>query len=273
MTAASRPVPATAPSPLDLDTLRTHLGPDADAFAFDLRAECDSTNSVLIQRAPADDGRVPVVACELQTAGRGRRGRQWQAWPGASLTFSAMWRFPVGAPVPAGLSLVAGIAVATVLENAGVAGVELKWPNDIQVHGRKLGGILVELASARQVAAVVGIGLNLSLPGEASIPGRSDVTALDQVIDDLPSREALLADLLRVQRSLFETYANSGFGAFQGAWNQRNAYADLPVRLIGETDSLEGICLGVDVDGALRLQTDTGVRRVLAGDVSLRAAG
>ncbi|WP_323000876.1 biotin--[acetyl-CoA-carboxylase] ligase [Denitromonas sp.] len=258
---------------LDGDALRQSLGPDADAFALDLRGECESTNSVLIDHVPADDGRVPVVACDLQLAGRGRRGRQWQAWPGASLTFSALWRFPAGAPAPAGLSLVAGIAVATTLENLGVAGLELKWPNDIQVHGRKLGGILVELASARQVAAVVGIGLNLCLPPGASIPGRSDVTALDQVIDTLPTRERLLAELLRTQRTLFDTYAIGGFAAFQGAWNQRNAYADLPVRLTGEAESVEGICLGVDADGALRLQTDTGVRRVLAGDVSLRAAG
>ncbi|MBT0959649.1 biotin--[acetyl-CoA-carboxylase] ligase [Denitromonas sp. IR12] len=240
---------------------------------MDARAECDSTNTVLTESVPADDGRVPVVVCDLQRAGRGRRGRQWQAWPGASLTFSTLWRFPTGAPVPAGLSLVAGVAVASALETLGVAGVELKWPNDIQVHGRKLGGILVELASARQVAAVVGIGINLSLPPGASVPDRDDVSALDQVLDTPPARERLLAELLLSQHRLFATYAASGFAAFQDAWNQRNAYADLPVRLSGEAESIDGVCLGVDVDGALRLQTDTGVRRILAGDVSLRAAG
>lgn len=258
---------------LNTEALRTFLGHDADAFALDVRAECDSTNTVLTEAVPADDGRVPVVVCDLQRAGRGRRGRQWQAWPGASLTFSTLWRFPAGAPVPAGLSLVAGVAVATTLEKFGVAGVELKWPNDIQVHGRKLGGILVELASARQVAAVVGIGLNLSLPLGARVPDREDISALDRVLDAPPARERLLAELLLTLRRLFDTYATSGFAAFQGAWNQRNAYADLPVRLSGEAESIEGVCLGVDVDGALRLQTDAGVRRVLAGDVSLRAAG
>ena len=261
----------SAPVSLDAARLRTLLGRDADAFALDLHSECASTNTVLTDAPPPDDGRIPVVACDLQTAGRGRRGRNWQAWPGASLTFSTLWRFPADAPVPAGLSLVAGLAVAAVLEQFGVTGIELKWPNDIQVRGKKLGGILVELASARgEVAAVVGIGLNFSVPEGAQVDGQSAVTALDQLLDAPPAREAVLAELLRTQRTLFETYAIGGFAAFQGAWNQRNAHADLPVAIIGERERIEGVCLGVDVDGALRLQTEAGIQRILAGDVSLR---
>ena len=258
---------------LDSARLIACLGADAPAFALDLRPTCASTNAELLALAPsAPAGVIPVLACDRQHAGRGRRGRAWLAWPGASLTFSALWRFPVGAPVPAGLSLVAGVAVARTLEQLGVAGVELKWPNDIQVHGRKLGGILVELSGGREVAAVVGIGINLSLPPGAEVPGRTDVSALDQLIDTPPAPERLLAELLRTQRALFDTYTSAGFPAFAGAWNQRNAHADLPVRVSGEQIELSGVCLGVDADGALLLRTDTGVQRVLAGDVSLRGA-
>ena len=260
---------------LDGALIRAALRPSAAARLGQLLPveSVDSTNAEVLRQLQQGAGSGLVCAAERQSTGRGRRGRQWVSPYGANLYLSLAWEYAQGAAVLEGLSLAVGVAVARALAACDVPPVQLKWPNDIQVHGRKLGGILVELASARQVAAVVGIGLNLSLPDDASIPGRRDVTALDQVIDDLPSREAFLAELLRVQRSLFETYANSGFAAFQGAWNQRNAYAELPVRLIGETDSLEGICLGVDIDGALRLQTDAGVRRVLAGDVSLRAAG
>ena len=162
---------------LDPDLVRDALSGDASRFALDLRAECESTNAVLLDAPLMPDGRIAVVVCERQTAGRGRRGRRWLAWPGASLTFSAQWPFDADAPAPAGLSLVAGLAVATVLEQFGVAGVELKWPNDVQVHGRKLGGILVELAGARPMVAVVGIGLNLSFPPGETVPGRDDVTA------------------------------------------------------------------------------------------------
>jgi hypothetical protein len=82
----------------------------------------------LLADLPPDDGRVHVLAADVQTSGRGRRGRAWKSWPGASLTFSALWRFAPDAPVPAGLSLVAGLAVARALEELGVEGVQLKWP-------------------------------------------------------------------------------------------------------------------------------------------------
>ena len=263
-------VNATEMPGLDAERLRAALAGDASRFALELRAACESTNTALIDAPLPADGRIAVLACERQTAGRGRRGRPWLAWPGASLTFSTQWPFDAHAPAPAGLSLVAGIAVATVLEQFGVAGVELKWPNDIQVHGRKLGGILVELAGMRPTVAVVGIGLNLTFPPDASVPGRDDVTALDQTMAVMPAREQLFAELLRMQRTLFDTYASTGFAVFVGAWNQRNAYADLPVRISGEGEAFEGVCLGVDDDGALRVRTDRGVQRVIAGDVSMR---
>ncbi|MCB1960807.1 MAG: biotin--[acetyl-CoA-carboxylase] ligase [Rhodocyclaceae bacterium] len=264
-------MPSDFSSTLDASRLRAHLGDDAQAFLLDLRDTCPSTNAELLSQPPAvPAGVTPVLACNRQSAGRGRRGRAWLAWPEASLTFSARWQFPVGAPAPAGLSLVAGIAVARVLEEIGVAGVALKWPNDIQVDGRKLGGILVELSGGRALAAVVGIGLNRSFPPGASVPGRADVVALDQLLDAPPEREQLLAALLRSQRALFATYASAGFPAFVGAWNQRNAHAGLPVRVSDDHAELSGICLGVDTDGALLLRTEAGERRVLAGDVSLR---
>ena len=261
---------ATDTPPLDSELVREALARDASRFALEVHATCESTNALLLDVPPPEDGRIAAVACDRQTAGRGRRGRPWLAWPGASLTFSAQWQFDADAPAPAGLSLVAGLAVATVLEQLGVAGVELKWPNDVQVHGRKLAGILVELSGARPTVAVVGIGLNLTIPPGETVPGREDVTALDQVMDAVPTREQLLAELLRMQRTLFDTYASTGFAAFVGAWNQRNAYADLPVWISGEGEVIEGICLGVDDDGALRVRTDAGTLRVIAGDVSLR---
>jgi BirA family biotin operon repressor/biotin-[acetyl-CoA-carboxylase] ligase len=257
---------------MDRHRLLAALGPVGDDFAIDLRAQCASTNSELAGAPARDDGRVAVLACQTQTAGRGRRGRAWLAWPGASLTFSARWRFDAAAPVPAGLSLVAGLAVAQALEDFQLAGVELKWPNDIQVHGRKLGGILVELSRmGRQLDAVVGIGLNLRLPPGAQVPDRPDVIALADVAERPIAPEELLAALLLRLQALLGHYAQAGFAPFVAAWNQRNAFAGLPVRISGEAEAVEGLCLGVDDDGALRLQTEAGVRRILAGDVSLRS--
>ena len=80
----------------------------------------------------------------------------------------------------------------------------------------------------------------------------------------------MLAIILTEMHRLFDTYAAGGFPALRGAWQQRNAFAELPVRIVSDDDIRTGICAGVDDDGALLLRTDTGVQRILAGDVSLR---
>ena len=273
------PTPATSNSPTPATLLSTtvaELGALAARFAIEWVDSCASTNSSLMAHPPADDGRVHVLVADRQSAGRGRRGRQWQSWAGGSLTFSLLWRFARGAPVPAGLSLVVGLAVARTIEHLGVLGVQLKWPNDVLVNGEKLAGILVELLPARDrsLSAVIGIGINLQLPLDAHIEHHTGVTDLARVLEHAPpSRPALLARLLAELQTLLDTYALAGFPALKGAWEQRNAFAELPVRISGERDASDGICLGVDEDGALLLRSGGGVMRILAGDVSLRPLG
>lgn len=265
---------STPEAPIGAAVISQHLGDMGDAFDLRVLNECASSNSVLLDAPPTDDGRIHAVIAEHQTAGRGRRGRQWQSWPGASLTFSTLWRFAPGAPVPAGLSLVAGLAVVRALEKLGLQGLQLKWPNDVLVNGQKLAGILVELlpGRGRTPAAVVGIGLNLHLPADVHIPGQPGVTDLGQHLNPLPDRNALLALLLTELYNLFETYAAAGFAALRNAWQQRNAFANLPVRITGEAHEIGGICVGVDEDGALLVQTSDARVRILSGEVSLRAA-
>lgn len=267
-------IPSSPPSPRACATeLAALLGARARDFAIEWVACCDSTNARLVDAPPADDGRVHVLVADRQTAGRGRRGRAWLSWEGASLTFSLLWRFAPGASAPAGLSLAAGLALARALEQLGVEGVQLKWPNDVLVHGDKLAGILVELlpVRGRPPAAVIGIGVNLRLPADAAIPDQAGVADLAGALGgDTPSRPALLAAILGEFHRLFDTYAAAGFPALRGAWEQRNAFAELPVAIRGESATLYGTCVGVDDDGALLLRADDGVQRVLAGDVSLR---
>ena len=250
------------------------LGSLASAFALEWVVECASTNTVLVDASlPADD-RIPVLVADRQTAGRGRRGRSWLSWDEASLTFSLAWRFAAGAPVPAGLSLVVGLGLARALERLGADGIQLKWPNDVLAHGHKLAGILIELLPSRAhgLAAVIGIGINLRLPDDASIPGQVGVTDLARLIGGAPpSRATVLAAVLTELHEVLGSYARHGFETLRPAWEQRNAFAGLPVCISADDHSLSGICAGVDSDGALLLlRTPGGVQRVLAGDVSLR---
>ena len=254
------------------------LGDAARRFDIDLLPSCDSTNAVLLARAEAGAPSGTVVITTEQTAGRGRRGRSWFASPGDSLTFSLLWRFAPGT-APAGLSLAVGVAVARALtkvpagtHGAGAGNTALKWPNDILRDGRKLGGILIELVPGAPHAAVIGIGINLHLP-----PGMpEDVRAASAALcaaSETADENALYATLLGELLVTLEIFATHGFSAWRAEWLARHAFQDACVSLASDfaTPRL-GICRGVDSDGALLLDVDGRVERILSGEVSLRPA-
>lgn len=252
------------------------LGSAAGRFDIDILPSCDSTNAALLSRAETGAGSGTVVIAEVQTAGRGRRGRSWFASPGDSLTFSLLWRFAPGT-APAGLSLAVGVAVARALARvpAGASGageVALKWPNDILKDGRKLGGILVELVPGAPHAAVIGIGINIHLPAGMPAELRAASAALC-VPNQMPDQNEVYAALLAELLATLDTFGSEGFPAIRAEWMARNAFQDVAVSLSNDFDSPRvGLCRGVDGDGALLLETDGKVERVLSGELSLRPA-
>lgn len=254
---------------LDLAALQHALGPLACRFDADLLAECGSTNAELLARAEAGAASGTIVIAEKQTAGRGRQGRSWIAAPGDSLTFSLLWRFAPHTS-PAGLSLAAGLAIANALDKVGpqdTAPIRLKWPNDLIKEGKKLGGILVELVPGAPHAAVIGIGLNLRLPAGMPDELRAQSTALNSDIDP----NALLAALLTELLAVLESFAAGGFAALRASWIARHAFENAAVRLLSDfSPPREGICRGVDIDGALLIESGGQIERVLSGEVSLR---
>lgn len=251
-------------APLSVAAIATALGPLASRFDVDVIAECDSTNTLLLARAEESPSGAVLVA-KRQTAGRGRMGRQWHAAPDASLTFSLLYKLPRGA-APSGLSLAVGVGIAEALRELGLDAVALKWPNDILRNGRKLAGVLIELTGS---AAVIGVGLNLRLPVDLPDDVRQTASALDIDID----RNQLLARLLVSLHGVLETFGSGGFAALRNRWSALNAYVGAPVRVISEFAApVEGICLGVDVDGALLLKAGGCAQRIVSGDVSLRRA-
>lgn len=265
---------AFLPADLNASAIVRHLGDRAADFAVEVVDECASTNVALMAAPWSPAAPAEVLVALRQTAGRGRRGHAWIAWPGSSLTFSVRWRFSRLGPAPAGLSLVVGVALAAALERAGLADVTLKWPNDVLVGGAKLAGILVELRPEREAGtvAVIGIGLNLAIPPEVAIPGQPAVVGLADVMAAVPSRDRLLAEILRTLADMLDLYDQAGFAAFRGAWLQRHAHQGAVVVVSGDSVRLEGRCEGVDEDGALLLHDGRGVCRILSGDVSLRRA-
>lgn len=251
------------PDALSIASIASALGPLAVRFDVDVLPECTSTNTVLLERAGQGAPAGTVVVAERQTAGRGRLGRAWISAAGDSLTFSLLWRLPAGR-APSGLSLAVGVGIAEALRGLGVEGIALKWPNDILLDGRKLGGILVEMTSS---SIAIGVGLNLRLPADLPDDVRATAAALGTEIE----ANLLLGRLLAALHHVLEEFGAHGFAALRDRWQALNAHAGVPVRLLaGVAEAQEGVCAGIDVDGALLLETAVGLRRIVSGDVSLR---
>ena len=259
---------------LDAAAVRTQLGAHARKFQVELLDECASTNTLLLEHARSGAPSGSVLACELQSAGRGRRGKDWQSGLGGSLTFSLLWRFAQGAAGLSGLSLAAGVAVARALASVGVAGAQLKWPNDLLHAGRKLGGILIELhgVAAGPSAAVIGIGLNLRLRAGARAVIAQPVTDLAAIAGNVPQRNQLLAATLIELERVLEGFAQQGFAPLREEWMASHAHQGRPVTLSSAGGrTVAGVAAGVAEDGALLLQTARGLERFVNGELSLRA--
>lgn len=226
----------------------------------------DSTNSHLLRALGAGDVRLRACVAEQQSQGHGRRGRAWLTPLGGGLALSVA--------VPMGrlrdrraLPLRVGVGVAEALSRLGLRQVGIKWPNDLVVHGRKLGGLLIEGGSA---GFVIGVGLNhhgFVSAGSRVDPGIGQpfTSLMDELGVRAPSRERVAVVMLEAIEAMLR--------GTQDDWAERfaryDALCDRPVRVVGET-AWHGIARGITADGALRVETIDGERLCHAGEVSIR---
>ena len=276
---------------LDAAALRAAL-PAAQAGCFDAVEtlwSVDSTNSALLARGAPPPGEFRLLVAEHQGAGRGRLGRRWVGALGGSVLMSVSAGLAELPRDVATLPLVAGLAVRRALGQLGVAGVLLKWPNDIVARLgapaagepgapllHKLGGILTELRAEASGPAhvVVGIGLNLEL-GDAQrreiAAGALPPAALADLGGVVPDRNVLAAAIAAECVAGLDGLRREGFAARRNEWNNADALAGQPVTIRGVGDDVAtGIARGIDATGALQLEQAGVLRSVLAGDVSLR---
>jgi BirA family biotin operon repressor/biotin-[acetyl-CoA-carboxylase] ligase len=238
-----------------------------------------STNTELLSRANPPNGSSEVLLAEYQTAGRGRRGRAWLAPPGGAICLSLSWTFR---DVPAdlgALGLVIGVCELRALQELGVTAAKLKWPNDVLVDERKLGGILIELRaeSGGPACVVIGIGLNVALgaPLLAKI-AETGIAATDLVTAGLsePSRNAVAGALVdSCVRGLLE-FERNGLRPFVENWRDADALQGKMVDVKGAVGEVtRGLARGVDLHGALLVETaDEGLKKFVSGDVSVRVS-
>lgn len=262
---------------LDIDVIRQRMGSSAHRLDLRLADVIDSTNTELLNQAASGAVSGTCLAAELQTAGRGRRGRVWQSALGASLTFSLLWRFESGAASLGGLSLAVGLAVANALRALGID-AELKWPNDIVVDDQKLGGILIETQGDMlgPTVAVIGIGLNVRLPESIRLAIDQPVTDIATVSADAAvaspalNRNILLPAILAQLVAVLDQFQRGGFGSLRDQWRVLHAHQGCWVDVNGATESFVAKVLDVSEDGALIVERDGARLRLTAAEISIR---
>ncbi len=235
------------------------VAPLLPGFSVEILPEVDSTNTELMRRARAGRTEPTLLVAERQTAGRGRLGRPWQSTVGDSLTFSL--GLPLTPQSWSGLSLAVGLAVAESLH----PDIGLKWPNDLWVQDRKLGGILIEAATAGgHSQVVIGIGINIRpRPAEGLSTPPAALTELWPEASAGAALERLMAGLVRTVLD----FEQQGFTPLQARFAARDV---LLGREVQTSQGLLGTALGVAATGALRLLLPEGERLIDSSEVSVR---
>lgn len=244
--------------------------------------EIDSTNRVAAERARQGAAAGTCIVAESQTAGRGRLGRSFFSPFGLNLYTSIVLRPDLTIAQAPELILASAIATAEAVDRTLGAEsgrrVEIKWPNDVLIDGRKTSGILVEIASeATKVDhAVLGIGVNLNVPRDA-FPSefRTLATSLRAEAGSPVDRVAFTRRLYGILEEVLDIHAGSGFQALRPRFDALFHMAGRHVRVIegaggASAHEIEGVVRGLAADGSLELEEPSGrLRRVIAGDVTL----
>ncbi|MGH8235481.1 MAG: biotin--[acetyl-CoA-carboxylase] ligase [Steroidobacteraceae bacterium] len=266
---------------LDRNAILAEMSPEIRGLLAPLEVllTVDSTNRYVAEHAVNPPGTTHVCVAEIQKAGRGRRGRSWVAPFGCGICMSMAWQFVEAPPTFSALSLAVGVAAVRAFRRLGIAGVGLKWPNDLIWEQRKLGGILIEMRgeSAGPAQVVIGIGINVRMPAPVRLMLAEQQAALISDLHEIvrertPPRNALIAVLVEEVTRLLQTFSEQGFEPFAEEWRKLDTLANAPVRVLSAAETTFGRARGVDLDGTLLVDVDGVLRRFASGEVSLRAA-
>lgn len=235
--------------------------------------QIESTNDYLMGLTKSEACSGQVCITEVQTKGRGRRGRTWVSAFGSSVCLSIGWVFEAGVLAIEGLSLAVGVAVVRALDKAGIVGVQLKWPNDILYQGKKLGGVLIELSgdAAGPCEVVVGVGLNVRIPDAEGARIDQQWIDVSSITESACSRNYLTSLLLNELMLVISDYDNTGFTFYQSSWQHLDAFQGEEVMLTLGDKVITGVASGVNDKGALCVNVEGVCRYFNGGEVSLRA--
>ena len=237
----------------------------------------NSTNSYLMERSQTNAPSGFVCFAEHQTAGKGRRGRQWVSPFGSNIYMSILWRFQQGGIAStSGLSLAMGVAVIRALKQLNINDVGLKWPNDIYSQGKKLGGILIEVSGEADgpCAAVIGLGINLFLPEPQAQSIAQAWTDLTKITGENPLiRNQLAGAILNHILSIVDGFEQVGIKAYLDEWRSYDCLKGHMATLYIGQQQIKGIVEGIDDNGLLVIKrADGSIQAFASGEVSFNAS-
>lgn len=263
---------------LDERVIRAHLraGVVRQISVLDCLDIVDSTNNYLLTHGQVQSAFSQICLAEFQSAGRGRRGKQWVSPFGQNVYLSLSWQYFCGVSALAGLSLGVGVCLVRVIRALTGIEVGLKWPNDIFWQGKKLGGILVELSGDMEgpCSVVVGLGLNRVLSDD-------EATAIDQEWVDLHRilghknvpRNKLIAELINELLPFMAAFEQEGIGAVINEWRRYDCLVGQTAKLQLGNNIISGTISGINDSGHLLLTQANGETQAYnSGEVSVDIA-
>lgn len=249
------------------EAIGAHLTQSRSFWKISVFRETASTNDLAARLGKAGGEAGTVVFAERQTAGRGRHGRRWMADQGRSLLLSMILELPAKSSHWPGLTPLVAVAAARATESRCQEPVLIKWPNDLWLRGRKLGGILTELhhSTAGRPFAVAGLGVNVRQPRkEWPEELRDKAVALEEVTGHPTDRNELAACLLEETARLLQATSPA---ALLDEYRQRSMLLDQWVEVQTGSGSLTGLVVGIDELGSLLLESDSGRQSISSGEV------
>lgn len=259
---------------LDKDAMLSVMGSSAVEILnrLEIFEEIDSTNQYFLKDPNISDKHASVALAEYQAQGRGRRGKSWVSPIGSGISLSICWHFEQPVESLTCLSLAVGSTVIKVLEKIGFKDIGLKWPNDIFSHGKKLGGLLIEMRgeTAGPCDVVIGLGLNVAFPIGFEGNIEQPWTDLASIRESIPSRNHLAAELSAELILLLDGYAQANIEDIINEWRQYDCMRGKQVTLILLDKNIHGLVLGVDADGALLMSVDDNIQKYTAGEISVQ---
>ena len=229
----------------------------------------ESTNAKAFELAQEGGAHGEVIITEHQTAGKGRRGRAWFSPQGKSLALSLILRPELAPSRAPEITLVAAVALAETLRDSGVE-ASIKWPNDVQIAGKKVAGILTELSAdvERVHFIVLGIGVNLNAELKDFPPEVAELATSVSLNRHSPVHRALFtAALLAKLEQWLDTWTEDGFEPVRKAWKSLASTLGQDVLVRADNKELRGIAEDIDATGALLLRVAGKLERILSGDV------